>query len=586
MSHTTMSFASEQGEGEGESKAADGEQDGSMGASFADLVSSTTSLGPHPRKDSPLPTPTAKRRASLPIPQSPPLRPDASLSDRPPTPFTCFVSPPASPSAPLSHSKDLAPFRHPDESQIHLDTNRAFVTYPLSLRPSERDDLKRALDDLIVGFFRGRGRGFGYFQGYHDVASVLLLTFFPIEALVRTPRSRYPSTSFPNPPSSPPPASLSDEEIKTRADTCMACLERLSCFRLRDGMGQGLEPIMGYLRLLKRLLHSLDPLLAKLISQTSPLPFFALSHLLTLFSHDVDSLETIQLVFDFLLGRNPAMVIYLEAAIIESKRSLLLSLAPTLSSDPGILHSLLSKLPPIIPSSSPSASPAPASTPTPPPTADDDNGDYQIPPQASLSLPTVFARTLEIWEAFPLDGEGGVKAREIMGEKSVLFTSDEALSERSSQEEKEGRRGTAEKGELEWEWEEARKIVNHPPSMINVHFVDDEDNEDLDELDDLLDGGGEKYSSFTSTSFPRPPSSAASREKEKRKTKWVQVLSVVVAIGAVGVAISYSQSSASSRGGRSGGLGGAVRDWGRTLMREGGVGLGMVREIFGYGGRG
>lgn len=37
--------------------------------------------------------------------------------------------------------------------------------------------------------------------------------------------------------------------------------------------------------------------------------------MLTLFSHDINTLEPVQRIFDFLLSRNPAAVIYLGVAV-------------------------------------------------------------------------------------------------------------------------------------------------------------------------------------------------------------------------------------------------------------------------------
>ena len=47
----------------------------------------------------------------------------------------------------------------------------------------------------------------------------------------------------------------------------------------------------------------------------SPLPYHALSNLLTLFSHDVPTLPLIQHVWDFLLSREPVAVVWLAAAV-------------------------------------------------------------------------------------------------------------------------------------------------------------------------------------------------------------------------------------------------------------------------------
>lgn len=49
--------------------------------------------------------------------------------------------------------------------------------------------------------------------------------------------------------------------------------------------------------------------------RTFPLPFHALSNLLTLFSHDMPTLPLIQHVFDYLLCRPPIAVVYLATAV-------------------------------------------------------------------------------------------------------------------------------------------------------------------------------------------------------------------------------------------------------------------------------
>jgi hypothetical protein len=83
---------------------------------------------------------------------------------------------------------------------------------------------------------------------------------------------------------------------------------------------------------MKRLLRLADPEFAALIERSVvpglscyetlsslyrsvPLPYFALSNLLTLFSHDVPTLPQIQHIFDFLLSRPPIVTIYLAVAV-------------------------------------------------------------------------------------------------------------------------------------------------------------------------------------------------------------------------------------------------------------------------------
>jgi hypothetical protein len=115
--------------------------------------------------------------------------------------------------------------------------------------------------------------------------------------------------------------------------------ERISLHRIRDSMGAGLEPVIGYLRLVQRILEKEDPELTSVVelcvvsisfcfffeitqfgrmcgnARAASLPYFGLSWVLTLMSHDLTSLAVISRLFDFLLAHNPAMVSYLGVAV-------------------------------------------------------------------------------------------------------------------------------------------------------------------------------------------------------------------------------------------------------------------------------
>ncbi|KAL4248680.1 GTPase-activating protein TBC20/Gyp8-like protein [Abortiporus biennis] len=192
---------------------------------------------------------------------------------------------------------------HRDERQIQLDTDRSFVLYPVD-NMQERVKLQTELHDLIVALFRKR-RTLNYFQGYHDIISVFFLTLPP--------------------------------ELQ------LACVEKMSLHRLRDAMGNGLEPVIGLLRLLKRVLALANPEFSELIEQNTPLPYFALSNLLTLFSHDVPTLALIQHVFDYLLSRPPILSVYLAVAVVLTRKEEAERL--TQEGEDGMIHSLLSSLP-------------------------------------------------------------------------------------------------------------------------------------------------------------------------------------------------------------------------------------------------
>ncbi|KAF8632342.1 hypothetical protein AX15_001926 [Amanita polypyramis BW_CC] len=196
---------------------------------------------------------------------------------------------------------------HKDEYQIRLDTDRSFVLYPDDSKTHiPRPKLQSDLNQLIVSIFRNRPK-LNYFQGYHDVMTVVYLTL---------------------------PSELQ-----------FACAEKLSLHRLRDSMLHSLEPVLGLLRVLKNLLRLADPEFAKLLEQDSPLPFYALSNLLTLFSHDMPTLPLIQHVFDYLLCRPPIAVVYLAAAMLLARKDYIQSVEDQV--EPFMLHPILSSLPPL-----------------------------------------------------------------------------------------------------------------------------------------------------------------------------------------------------------------------------------------------
>ncbi|KAF7309722.1 TBC1 domain member 20 [Mycena indigotica] len=195
---------------------------------------------------------------------------------------------------------------HPDERQIRLDTERSFVLYPVDTK-ADKDELQNELHELLVQLFRKRP-GLSYFQGYHDIITVLLLTL---------------------------PSELQ-----------LSCAEQLSLQRVRDSMGSTLEPVLGLLRVTRNLIRLVDPEYAALLEQTAPLPYYALSNLLTMFAHDMPTLPLIQHTFDYLLCRPPIMVVYLATAVILSRKADVQRLEE--EGEEGMLHSLMSALPTLV----------------------------------------------------------------------------------------------------------------------------------------------------------------------------------------------------------------------------------------------
>ncbi|KAG6897058.1 hypothetical protein C0992_004377 [Termitomyces sp. T32_za158] len=175
---------------------------------------------------------------------------------------------------------------------------------------NDKGQMQEKLNQLLVSVFR-RHPNLNYFQGYHDIVSVLYLTL--------------------------------PEELQ------LACAEKISLHRVRDSMGPTLEPVLGLLRVTKNLLRLADPKYARRLECSSQLPFYALSNLLTLFSHDIPTLPLIQHIFDYILCRPPIIIIYLITATILSRKDVLQQLEDEdEDEDLGMAHSVLSTLPSMI----------------------------------------------------------------------------------------------------------------------------------------------------------------------------------------------------------------------------------------------
>jgi TBC1 domain family member 20 len=141
-----------------------------------------------------------------------------------------------------------------------------------------------------------------YFQGFHDIAQVLLLVLGKEEA------SR--AVAF------------------------------LSLVRIRDFMLPSLSPSLVHLKLLPAIIFAADPALHQHLRGVRP--FFALAATLTLYAHEVEDYGQIARLYDFLLAHEAAVSLYLFAVIILSRKDQLLEIP---AEDSDILNFILSKLP-------------------------------------------------------------------------------------------------------------------------------------------------------------------------------------------------------------------------------------------------
>jgi len=234
---------------------------------------------------------------------------------------------------PARFSEELA--AHRDERQVELDILRSFVG-PISAsggaleKSANRQRRRQQLQDVVVGVLR-RHPSLNYYQGYHDVISTLLLVLSP----------HHPTVTI---------SETGAWASKADFDLVLEASERFSLFFLRDFMTKGIDPCMGWLKVLRNLVRQVDPTFSKtVVEQASPLPFFALSWLITLLSHDLElGAAASSKVFDAILIGGPETILWIIAALLLQSREELINgdgMQEEEYGDPALLHHTLSKLP-------------------------------------------------------------------------------------------------------------------------------------------------------------------------------------------------------------------------------------------------
>ncbi|KAI9219225.1 rab-GTPase-TBC domain-containing protein [Blastocladiella britannica] len=143
-----------------------------------------------------------------------------------------------------------------------------------------------------------------YYQGLHDIVTVLLLV-------------------------------LDDEDATARAT------EALALYFIRDAMHPSLEPVMQQMRIILPIIKNEDRDIYALMAECELHPYFCLSYIISWFSHDLTAFDDVCRLFDLFLSSNPAMPIYCSAAIVLRRKEELMDC----ERDFAMVHSMLSKLP-------------------------------------------------------------------------------------------------------------------------------------------------------------------------------------------------------------------------------------------------
>mmetsp|Transcript_8372 Transcript_8372/g.10428 ORF Transcript_8372/g.10428 Transcript_8372/m.10428 type:complete len:671 (+) Transcript_8372:139-2151(+) len=208
---------------------------------------------------------------------------------------------------------DLPP--HKDEDQVKLDIQRSFTvlshmqsyhqlqneSFTAIFSSSDIDQLKKCLLNLIIKILR-KYPCLNYYQGYHDIASIILIVCYE---------------------------QGSKSDSSKNEELAFKLLEKLTVFHLRDYMITDINLSINHLKLIPSLLEVVDTDLFELIKQSSNSYILSsgfhydynfyqgLSSILTFYSHDLNNLHQLLIIWDFILSYNSVIVnVYLYVALL------------------------------------------------------------------------------------------------------------------------------------------------------------------------------------------------------------------------------------------------------------------------------
>jgi hypothetical protein len=213
---------------------------------------------------------------------------------------------------PLSTREELEQLTaggHPEQRQVKTDIMRSFTHYQEDVSRFTATPLAALQEqlELIINAVLCAQPDLHYYQGFHDIASVLLL-------------------------------------VTDQVGLAHGLLQQLSVHHLRPYHSATITPVLAILAGLYPLLSQSDPALVTALQQLNIPPYFALSWIITWFSHDLPCLDLTLRIFDFLIASHPFMPLYLSAAFVLARRQLLVT-AIQQSPDFAIIHHQLREIP-------------------------------------------------------------------------------------------------------------------------------------------------------------------------------------------------------------------------------------------------
>ncbi|KAI8342071.1 rab-GTPase-TBC domain-containing protein [Chlamydoabsidia padenii] len=188
-----------------------------------------------------------------------------------------------------------------DPIQIYKDVERSLYYYPQDITPILKAHKQQELHSMLVEIL-WRNPRLKYYQGFHDICTVFLLVLGKKAAI---------------------PAA-----------------ENVALFFTRYAMLDSFDPISKQLRLMMSIIEYEDLELMAFMERYNVMPFYALSWVLTWFSHDLTDLRKITRLFDLFIASSVMMPLYVASAITLLRKDELLG------TDPEYLHSQMTHIPP------------------------------------------------------------------------------------------------------------------------------------------------------------------------------------------------------------------------------------------------
>lgn len=159
------------------------------------------------------------------------------------------------------------PEEHSDYKQVELDTNRSFGYIK---DPVLKSKLKKILQTVIMGVLT-ENPGLSYYQGYHDIAAVFVMVFYDTESATQN------------------------------IEKMISLLKFFTLIYLRDFMMDSLDFAIDQIKVIPQIVSQSDKKLVDKLKLDKQDPLFAISSVLTLYSHHFKpQLETDELEFNLI----------------------------------------------------------------------------------------------------------------------------------------------------------------------------------------------------------------------------------------------------------------------------------------------